>query len=222
MNSLRLKNLSALLVLAFALGAGNASLAQTEPEEELELIVLGNSNGEEDPAGDEEIFDGLVFDQDSQRYRLIEDPEEENLVEPPSQRETDTAEIIRLFALYKQAVGSKNFLEADTLAKQIVVLSIGVFAAFTMAAPPPPELLIVQPSDTVSQGSNVIRAIYIGGTAPDGMTITVVPPIAGPVTNLRQMGNTVAADWDAQVSMQAFIIVTAPGGLSAEAEVTVR
>ena len=124
------------VAVAMAIGAGQRTLAQEEPEEELEIIELGNpydrADGEdaedqEETGSDDEIFDGLVYDQESQQYQLIEDPEDDDIEEPPSQRETDIEEIRRLFALYKESVGSKNFLEADTLAKQIIELSIKVF-----------------------------------------------------------------------------------------------
>jgi tetratricopeptide (TPR) repeat protein len=127
MKSSQTNNIPVLLAVAFALGTSGVSVAQTEPEEELELIELDNRNGQDEDAGEEEIFDGLIYDQDSQQYRLIEDPEEEVPVEPPSQRETDEAEIRRLFELYRDSVTSGNFLEADTLAKQIIELSIRVF-----------------------------------------------------------------------------------------------
>jgi hypothetical protein len=120
-------NIPVLIAVAFALGASGVSAAQTEPEEELELIELEDRYEQDEEASEEEIFDGLIYDQDSQQYRLIEDPEEEDLEEPPSQRETDEAEIRRLFGLYKESVISGNFLEADTLAKQIIELSIKVF-----------------------------------------------------------------------------------------------
>lgn len=131
MNCLRLNICHVLVAGVFALGAGGQALAQSEPEEELELIVLDEQYDEQydDTDSDEEVavMDDQPAVQSSQQYQLIEDPEDEDLVEPPSQRETDTAEIIRLFAVYKEAVSSKNFLEADTLAKQIIELSIKVF-----------------------------------------------------------------------------------------------
>ncbi len=125
-----------LIAVAFALGASGESLgqsepeeesAQSEPEEELEIIELGKSHGEDEAANEGEIFDGLIYDQNSQQYRLLEDPEEEVPEEPLSQREQDTEEIGRLFALYKESLTSGNYLEADTLAKRIIELSINVF-----------------------------------------------------------------------------------------------
>lgn len=127
MKPLQPNSFPVLIAVAFALSAAGESVAQTEPEEELELIELENRYEEDESAGEEEIFDGLIYDQDSQQYRLIADPEEEDLEEPVSQRETDTDEIRRLFEIYRESVRSKNYLEADTLAKQIVELSIRVF-----------------------------------------------------------------------------------------------
>ena len=126
MNPQRLDFLPALVAVAFALGAGAVAMAQSEPEEELELIEIGNADGEEDNVREVEIYDGLIFDQDAQQYRLIEE-EEEDLVEPPSQRETDKEEIVRLFGIYKESINGGNYLEADTLAKRIIELSIRVF-----------------------------------------------------------------------------------------------
>ena len=116
-----------LMTVVIALGASGKSLAQSEPEEELELIELGKSYGEDEAANEDEIFDGLIYDQNSQQYRLIEDSEEEEPEEPISQREQDLEEIGRLFALYRESLSSKNYLEADTLAKRIIELSIKVF-----------------------------------------------------------------------------------------------
>jgi tetratricopeptide (TPR) repeat protein len=115
------------VAVAFALGASGASMAQTEPDEELEIIELEGRYDDDDTAIEDEISDGLIFDQDSQQYRLVEVSEEEYLEEPLSQRETDVAEIRRLFAVYKESINSANYLEADTLAKRIIELSIKVF-----------------------------------------------------------------------------------------------
>jgi len=127
MRSSQLNTFPVLVAVAFAVGASGVSMAQTEPEEELEIIELGDRYDGDDTAIEDEIFDGLVFDQDSQQYQLLEVPEEEYLPEPPSQRETDVAEIRRLFAVYKESINSASYLEADTLAKRIIELSIKLF-----------------------------------------------------------------------------------------------
>jgi hypothetical protein len=126
MKSPQLNTFSVLAGVAFVLGTGGVSLAQTDPEEELEIIELSDPYAEDEAAIEDEIFDGLIYDQDSQQYRLIEEAEED-LEEPPSQRELDLEEIKRLFALYKESLTNANFLEADTLAKQIIELSIKVY-----------------------------------------------------------------------------------------------
>ena len=114
-------------VVAFVLAAGGVSLAQTEPEEELEIIEIGDSYDDDEAASEGEIFDGLIYDQNSQQYRLIQIPEDEVLEEPPSQREMDMQEIGRLFVLYKESLVGGSFMEADTLAKRIIELSIKVY-----------------------------------------------------------------------------------------------
>ncbi|MDX1404874.1 MAG: tetratricopeptide repeat protein [Woeseiaceae bacterium] len=115
------------LVAVAMTGAADVQ-AQTDPEEELEIIELENPYDESQSAGDEEqIFEGLIYDQKTEQYRLVADPEEEDEEEPPSQREVDKQELGRLFNLYKESLSNQNFLEADTLAKQIVELSIRIY-----------------------------------------------------------------------------------------------
>jgi hypothetical protein len=77
MKSRRLKTFPVLAGVALALGASGVLRAQLEPEEELEIMDLGGPYAEDDAATEDEIFDGLVYDQDAQQYRLIEDPEVE-------------------------------------------------------------------------------------------------------------------------------------------------
>ena len=149
MNSLLPNSYSLLLAGILAGCLATAAFAQDDAQPELEIIEPESANdeagataddglelidldrdysGEDDePVTDDEVFDGITYNDEEQQYQLIEDPEDEDIVEPPSQRETDRAEIVRLFASYKEAVGTRNFLEADTLAKQIIELSIKVF-----------------------------------------------------------------------------------------------
>jgi tetratricopeptide (TPR) repeat protein len=110
-------------------GLGGAVFAQDAEEqpapakEELQTIELdrGGVPADEPP---EEEFEDLVFDEASQSYRLIEDDSGDDWVDPPSDRETQTEELKRLFELYREAIGNRDFLEADTLAKRVVELSI--------------------------------------------------------------------------------------------------
>ena len=200
MNSLRLNTLSALLAGAFVLCTGSAPLAQSEPEEELEFIVLDDGSDEEEAADEDETIDGLVFDQEAQQYRLIEDPEEEDLVEPPSQRETDTAEIVRLFALYKEAIGSKNFLEADTLAKQIIVLSIRVFGIDSdQSAKSLTNLAIAQHGNGEFEAAerNYRASIDIIERVSDRLNESLINPLKG-------LGATQLAIGNPQMAQQTF------------------
>ena len=114
------------LALAFC---WSASAAQTADEEELGPIVIDYGQQRDDVA--EEVFEDLVFDKETQTYSLKEDePEavgpEVELVEPetePTAKE-NAEELTRLFELYRYALENKAYLEADTLAKRVVELSI--------------------------------------------------------------------------------------------------
>jgi tetratricopeptide (TPR) repeat protein len=104
--------------------SGSAALAQTtDEEEELAPILIGDPQDDGTEVAEEE-FEDLVYDEEAQSYRLIEDDEPDDWVEPPSQDELDTEELKRLFALYREALENKEYLEADTLAKRVVELSI--------------------------------------------------------------------------------------------------
>jgi tetratricopeptide (TPR) repeat protein len=124
-------------LLALLLFSGPASLAQEQEsgdEEQLETITLPEKydRSEEEFADDEfaddefaeEAFDDMVFDEETGSYRLIEDDEGDDWIEGPSERESLADELQRMFSLYREALGNKQYLEADTLAKQVVELSI--------------------------------------------------------------------------------------------------
>ena len=200
MKSPRLYTFPALVAVAFTLGAGGVAMAQSEPEEELELIEVGNSHDEEDTASEDEIFDGLIFDQDSQQYRLIEDPEEEDLVEPPSRRETDREEIIRLFEIYKEAIGGENYLEADTLAKRIIELSIRVFGIeSTESAKALTNLAIAQHGNKEYEAAerNYRASIDIIERTSDRLNATLINPLKG-------LGATQLAIGDPNLAKETF------------------
>ena len=179
------------VTVAMAIGAGQATLAQEEPEEELEIIELGNpyddadddneaSDGES--GSEDEIFDGLVYDQESQQYQLIEDPEDEDIEEPPSQRETDIDEIRRLFALYKESVTSQNYLEADTLAKRIIELSIKAFGINSSeSAKALTNLAIAQHGNKEYEAAerNYLASIDIIERTSDRLNAALINPLKG-------------------------------------------
>jgi hypothetical protein len=182
MKSRRLKTFPVLAGVALALGASGELRAQSQPEEELEIIDLGGPYAEDDAATEDEIFDGLVYDQDAQQYRLIEDPEVEQQEEPPSQREIDKAEIGRLFELYKESLGSQNFLEADTLAKQIIELSIKLYGINSSeSAKALTNLAIAQHNNKEYEAAerNYLASINIIEQTSDRLNSALINPLKG-------------------------------------------
>jgi hypothetical protein len=178
----QLNSLSILTGIALVLGAGGMSLAQTDPEEELQIIELGDPYAEDSAESEDEIFDGLIFDEDSQQYRLIEDPEEEVLEEPQTQRELDLAEISRLFALYKESLTSANYLEADTLAKQIIELSIKLYGIESAeSAKALTNLAIAQHNNKEYEAAerNYLASINIIESASDRLNSALINPLKG-------------------------------------------
>jgi hypothetical protein len=114
------KNLFYLVAMLFC---WTGSAAQSEDEEELDYILLDGPEVPDDVA--EEVFEDLVFDEETRMYSLKEDDESEvELAGPPPPVAGDKDELIRLFELYRESLENKAYLEADTLAKQVVELSI--------------------------------------------------------------------------------------------------
>jgi len=127
MNSSR-KSTVIIAAVAFGLAcvAGPAAGQQAGQEDEIEEIAIP-SGGDDNPENvPDEEFDDLVFDEDTGSYRLVIDDEGDDWVEEPPEQEVLAEEIRRLFELYKESLENSQFLEADTLAKQIVELSIRV------------------------------------------------------------------------------------------------
>jgi len=97
-----------------------------DDEQVLEEITLPDRYADDDEAVPEEDFADFVFDEESQSYRLIEDDSGDDWVEEPDDRAAAAAELQRLFDLYREALGAGQYLEADTLAKQVVEFSIRI------------------------------------------------------------------------------------------------
>jgi tetratricopeptide (TPR) repeat protein len=112
---------TALIALGTVAGAQEADPVQEEEEELQEIRIDHYANDDVPPEAES---DDLVFDEQSQSYRLIEDDGGDDYVEPPSERETQIEELKRLFDLYSEALNNKDYLEADTLAKRVVEMSI--------------------------------------------------------------------------------------------------
>ena len=116
---------SVLLALSLAVQAQEDS-DTTVQEEELQPITLEQSGDDVVGPPQDDQYEDLVFDEQTQSYRLIEDDEGDDWVEQPSERETQIEELKRLFALYREALDNRDFLEADTLAKRVVEMSIRI------------------------------------------------------------------------------------------------
>lgn len=173
-----------LAAAALFLAAGGNAVAQSESEEELEIIKVGEEyddddydiEGEPDTAGD------LIYDQSGDQYRLLQIPEEEEPEEPRSKREMDMAEIGRLFELYKESLVTENYLEADTLAKQIVELTIKVYDVNSLeSAKALTNLAIVQHNNREYEAAetNYQTSIEIIEQTTDRLNAALINPLKG-------------------------------------------
>ncbi len=88
-------------------------------DDELEYITLDHPSFDEEAP--EEEFSDLIFDETIQQYRLIEVT---NTNEEETERSLQVRELQRLFNVYREALENEDYLEADTLAKRVVELSI--------------------------------------------------------------------------------------------------
>jgi len=99
----------------------------------LALLVAGVATAQDpDPAGDEEAdelelisIDDLRQSGDEDNYDDVDD--EENLPPQLSEKETNLDELRRSFELYKSAIATFSYDEADTLAKRMVELAIRLY-----------------------------------------------------------------------------------------------
>ena len=90
--------------------------------EDLEIIDIEQER--EVTRSPNEGVEGIEFDEATQSYRLVIDDSGGGGAEPLSERETQQNELQRLFDLYREALNNEDYLEADTLAKRVVELSI--------------------------------------------------------------------------------------------------
>lgn len=103
--------------------AGAAAFAQTATDEadedDREVSAAGSAA---DPAP--ESGGDFATDEGDPGDLLIESDGGEEWIEPPSEREVQEEELRRLFEIYREALDNGDYLEADTLAKRVVELSI--------------------------------------------------------------------------------------------------
>lgn len=121
------RNVTFAITFISALATCAPCLAQLADDEEVivPIVIDDRYAGEDEPVAEEE-FDDLVLDEETGSYRLVEDDDGDDWVEPPPQDEQDTEELQRLFGLYREALSNKDYLEADVLAKRVVELSIRI------------------------------------------------------------------------------------------------
>jgi len=116
-------------VTIVAMGLATDARAQEDevPQDEteaIEPIVLDRAADRKDiPDADEGLGD-VEYDESTGGYRLVEEDTGDDWVEGPSEDEQQVEELKRLFELYREALLNKDYLEADTLAKRVVELSI--------------------------------------------------------------------------------------------------
>ena len=126
MNPDRLFAFGCLAAPFLLLSSGAASAQDTGEDEVLEEISLPERFQVQDEDIPEESYEDLVFDTDTGSYRLIEDDSGDDWVEEPNDRASAADELQRLFDLYREALNAGQYLEADTLAKQVVEFSIRI------------------------------------------------------------------------------------------------
>lgn len=111
------KSLLVLVTMALCSFVYAATAQIADDDEELRPIIIGHDEDMDTEDNGEEI-------DEPSSYRLIESDEGDDWVEPPPQTEVDADELSGLFELYREAMENKAYLEADTLAKQVVEMSI--------------------------------------------------------------------------------------------------
>ena len=160
------------LLCGSAVAVAQVKDAEDAPgEEEVEFIVIG---------GEPDEVDGVYGDPDG--YRLVEDDEEETWVEPPSERELNEDEVVRMFQLFREALNNNAYAEADTLAKQIIELSIKLHGRDSNeSAMALTNLAIAQHNnrDFESAQTNYEAAIEIIETVEDRLNHRLINPLKG-------------------------------------------
>jgi tetratricopeptide (TPR) repeat protein len=171
----------------------NAQPQVSDDEEELGMIVIEDRYGQED--GSDEAYEDRAPDEEG-GYRLIENDEGDDWVEPPSQKETDAEELIRLYVLYREAMDNKDLLEADTLAKRVVELSIRVNGLESMdSARAIANLGIVQHGnqDYESAMLNFTASIGIIERIDNRLSAALINPLQGLAATQAAMGQPAIA-----------------------------
>lgn len=182
-----------LAAVAIFLAAGSNAVAQAESEEKLEIIRIGDDYDDDDldGGGEPDTSGDLIYDRSGDQYRLLQIPEEGEPEEPRSGREKDIAEIGRMFELYKESLATENYLEADTLAKQIVELTIKVYDVNSLeSAKALTNLAIVQHNNREYEAAetNYQTSIEIIEQTTDRLNQALINPLKGLAATELAMG----------------------------------
>ena len=141
------------------------------------------ADGAEDPADEPDVPEGLVYDEQLGEYRLAEDPEQEgDWIDEEEQHAAETEELRRLFLLYREALDNKAYMEADTLAKRIVELSIKLNGLDSQdSAKALTNLAIAQHNnrDFEAAQRNFMAAIGIIERIEDRLSASLINPLRG-------------------------------------------
>lgn len=161
------------LAVIAALFSCALALAQTDEEDqELDVITIEKHYGDEEPGTGGE----------NQGYRLIEDDGEDDWFEPLPKRESEEDELRRLYGLYVESLEDSAYLEADTLAKRIVELSIRINGIDSYdSARAITNLAIAQHHnhDYESAQRNFIASIDIIERIEDRLSVALINPLRG-------------------------------------------
>lgn len=171
-----------LAIVALVSGASGVAAAQSESEEEVDIIEIGPVYEDDGAGTGDEESDGLIYDEEAEQYRLLEIPEDEEPEEPVSERERDIAEINRLFELFKESLATDNYLEADTLAKQIVELTIKIYDVNSLeSAKALTNLAIAQHNNQEYEAAetNYRTSIEIIEDTTDRLNVALINPLKG-------------------------------------------
>jgi tetratricopeptide (TPR) repeat protein len=196
---MQLQKITKQLILAqalTALGVSGAAVAQdvdskAPQEETLEMIELDRFGDDQEIPNADEGFDDVVFDEATQSYKLIEDDGGDDWVEPASERETQADELQRLFDLYREALSNQDYLEADTLAKRVVELSIEVYGLDSHdSAKAVTNLGIAQHNNGDFEAAlrNFIASIDIVERIDDNLSPALINPLQGLAATQAAMG----------------------------------
>jgi tetratricopeptide (TPR) repeat protein len=196
MHESKLPGIRSLLPALVLLGSGNVAVAQEpgiqpQEEEKIEPIILDRRGDPGDLPDADEGFDDLVYDEEAGTYRLIERDSVAGPEEQLTEREAQVQELQRLFDLYREALDNRDYLEADTLAKRVVELSIKLNGLDSHdSAKALTNLGIAQHNNGDYEAAlrNFIASIDIVERIDDNLSPALVNPLQGLAATQAAMG----------------------------------